>query len=126
MKRFIWCLVAFVAAFVVTPGLATDVDELTKQERVALELELCQEAFADGTPAKCDLYGKIEFVDSFPDVKIQEVDSFPDIQVEMVDSFPDSPGQWQEVDSFPDYKVQMVDSFPDYKVEFVDSFPGCD
>ncbi len=76
-------------------------------------------------PAPCDLKGKVQFVDSFPDYKIQIVDSFPDIKVKKVTSFPDSAGEWQIVDSFPDFKVQVVDSFPDLKVQYVDSFPGC-
>lgn len=46
------------------------------------------------------LYGKIQFVDRFPDYKVQIVKSFPDL------------------------KVQIVDRFPDLKVQFVDRFPG--
>src|SRR5690554_5138761 len=70
------------------------------------------------------LMGKVQFVDSFPDLKIQYVDSFPDIEVKMVDSFPDKCGLWQKVESFPDFKVQVITSFPDLKVKLVDSFPG--
>ncbi len=71
-----------------------------------------------------NLYGKVQFVDSFPDLTIQYVSSFPDINVEFVSSFPSNCGQWQEVDSFPDFKVQVVSSFPDLKVKKVSSFPG--
>ncbi len=74
----------------------------------------------DGYP----LFGDVQIVDSFPDIKVQIVDSFPDLKVEMVDSFPDDCGQWKIVDSFPDVKVQYVDSFPDVKIEIVTSFPG--
>lgn len=70
------------------------------------------------------LYGKIKFVDSFPDITVKFVDSFPDLRVQMVSSFPDSCGKWQVVDSFPDIKVKVVDSFPDIKVKTVESFPG--
>ena len=70
------------------------------------------------------LHGKVQVVDSFPDLKVQVVTSFPDIKVEQVSSFPDDCGQWQFVDSFPDFKIQYVDSFPDVKVQFVSSFPG--
>ena len=70
------------------------------------------------------LYGKVQFVSSFPDIKIQYVSSFPDIKVQFVDSFADQCGLWQEVDSFPDFKVQIVDSFPDLKVQKVSSFAG--
>ena len=70
------------------------------------------------------LYGNVEVVESFPDIKIQVVDSFADLHVEIVTSFPDKCGQWQLVDTFPDVKIQYVDSFPDVKIKFVDSFPG--
>lgn len=96
---------------------------LSPTEMFALELELCQSAHAK--PSKCALFGKIQFVDSFPDVKVQVVSSFPDIKVQKMTAFADSAGEWQIVNSFPDYKVQIVDSFPDYKIQYVDSFPGC-
>ena len=72
------------------------------------------------------LYGKVQFVTSFPDIKIEYVESFPDIKVKFVSSFPDDCGEWQVVESFPDFKVQIVESFPDIKVKIVDSFPGMD
>lgn len=98
---------------------------LSVKERFGIELKACQEAAAKGNPGKCGLYGKIQFVNSFPDVKVQVVTSFPDIKVQQVQSFPDKPGKWQIVNSFPDYKVQIVQSFPDYKIQYVNSFPGC-
>ena len=70
------------------------------------------------------LYGNIQEVTSFPDVKVQVVSSFPDVKVEKVSSFPDSCGKWKMVTSFPDTKVQFVSSFPDVKVQYVSSFPG--
>lgn len=70
------------------------------------------------------LYGKIQVVSSFPDVKVQVVTSFPDVKVKVVDSFPNSCGEWQMVTSFPDTKIQFVDSFPDVKIQYVTSFPG--
>ena len=70
------------------------------------------------------LYGKIKFVESFPDIKIKFVESFPDIKVKFVESFPDKCGQWKVVESFPDLRVQVVESFPDIKVKIVESFPG--
>ena len=76
-------------------------------------------------PDKCLLFGKIQVVDAFPDVKVQLVHAFPDIKVQVVSCFADKPGKWQFVDAFPDFKVQFVDAFPDYKIEYVDSFPGC-
>jgi hypothetical protein len=71
-----------------------------------------------------ELKGNVQFVDSFPDLKIKYVSSFADINVEFVSSFPDDCGQWKEVTSFPDFKVQVVDSFPDIEVKKVSSFPG--
>lgn len=70
------------------------------------------------------LYGKIQFVESFPDLTIKVVESFPDLEVKIVDSFPDDCGEWQIVDSFPDIKVKIVESFPDLEIKFVESFPG--
>ena len=72
-------------------------------------------AWADGLDGCAfngiDLYGDVEIVTSFPDVKVQIVTSFPDLNVQMVDSL-------------PDFKIQYVDRFPDIKIQFVDSFPG--
>lgn len=70
------------------------------------------------------LYGNIQEVTSFPDVKVQVVSSFPDVKVQKVSSFPDSCGKWKMVTSFPDTKVQFVTSFPDVKIQYVTSFPG--
>lgn len=81
------------------------------------ELDSC---FYHGIP----LYGKVKFVESFPDIKIKFVTSFPDLKVKFVSSFPDDCGEWQIVESFPDFRVQVVESFPDVKVEVVESFPG--
>lgn len=70
------------------------------------------------------LYGRIKFVDSFPDITVKIVKSFPDIEIKIVNSFPDKCCLWQIVDSFPDLKVKIVESFPDLKIKFVESFPG--
>ena len=70
------------------------------------------------------IYGKIEWVDSFPDYKVEVVDSFADLHVQLVSSFADSEGEWQETTSFPDYKIQKVTSFGDFKIKIVSSFPG--
>lgn len=74
----------------------------------------------------CLIYGRIQFVDSFPDCKVKVVDSFEDMRVKIVDGFADDVALWQIVDSFPDYKIQIVDSFPDFTIRYVDSFPGVD
>ena len=70
------------------------------------------------------LFGKIQFVDSFPDMTVQVVESFPDLKVKIVNSFADECGEWQIVDSFPDVKAKIVESFADIKIKFVESFPG--
>ena len=84
---------------------------------------------AAGDLADCNwngipLYGEVEVVDSFPDIKVRIVDSFPDLNVEVVTSFPDECGMWELVDSFPDFTIQYVDSFPDIEIEMVTSYPG--
>ena len=71
-----------------------------------------------------NLYGKVQFVESFPDLKVQIDNSFPDLKVQFVESFADSCGKWQVVDAFPDFKVQIVSSFGDIKIKEVSSFPG--
>jgi len=58
------------------------------------------------------LFGKIQFVKHFPDLKIQIVDHFPDLKVEKVEHFPDKCGKWQVVKHFPDLKVKYVHHFP--------------
>jgi hypothetical protein len=125
-----WLLAMFVFSSVFVLQFSTSSRHpgrvLTVSERFGVELRGCQDAWASEVPGKCKLYGKIKYVESFPDVKIKVVESFPDIKVKIVDSFPDAPGKWKIVDSFPDYKVKLVESFPDYKIKFVDSFPGCD
>lgn len=74
----------------------------------------------DGFP----LFGDVQVVESFPDIRVQIVTSFPDLKVETVESFPDNCGQWRFVESFPDLKIQYVESFPDLKIQLVTSFPG--
>ena len=70
------------------------------------------------------LYGKIQIVTAFPDVKVQEVNAFPDLKVQKVNAFPDKCGKWQIVTAFPDTKVQFVNAFPDVKIQYVNAFPG--
>ena len=84
----------------------TELSELTQEEK--------QDAFeyfaatGDCSFKGIKLYGKVQFVTSFPDIKIQYVTSFPDIKVKNVTSFPDDCGEWQTVTSFQDFKVQVV------------------
>lgn len=80
-------------------------------------------------PASCTLrghklYGKIQVVNAFPDLKVRVVTAFPQLKVKKVDAFPDRCGEWRYVDAFPDTKIQFVDAFPDLEIEFVTAFPG--
>jgi hypothetical protein len=84
----------------------------------ALKLQAADKKKLD--PSK--IYGRIQFVKSFPDYKVKAVTSFPDLKVKIVKSLP-GPGEWEIVNSFPDYKIQMVNSFPDFTVEFADGVP---
>jgi hypothetical protein len=70
------------------------------------------------------LYGRVQVVKAFPDLKVQIVKAFPDLNVQIVESFPDKCGQWKMVDAFPDLKIQFVDAFPDLKIKYVTAFPG--
>lgn len=100
------------------PGLCAEEQRQREQQSAPAVLSKSSKEIA------ARVYGKIQFVNSFPDYKVKAVDSFADLHVQIVDAFPDRPGKWQIVNSFPDYKIQMVDSFPDFTVKFVNSFPG--
>lgn len=134
MKQAIYSLLPIITFVLTAPFIAlignvgssdsnkSDFGDLSKQEKI----EIFNEIIDTG---KCEykgirLYGKVEFVDHFADIKIKYVDHFPDIKVKMVDHFPDDCGKWKEVDHFPDFKVQVVEHFPDIKVQLVDHFPG--
>jgi hypothetical protein len=126
IEKWVWVSGIFLLGLSSTIALRHESDGPSKKQRWGLELALCQQALAKNVPDKCKLYGKIQFVDHFPDVKVQIVDHFPDIKIKKVNNFPNKPGLWKIVDHFPDYKVQIVDHFPDYKIEYVKHFPGCD
>ena len=107
---------------VITSTYKTSISELTQEEK--------QDAFeyyaatGDCSFKGIKLYGKVQFVTSYPDIKIQYVTSYPDIKVKEVSSYPDDCGEWQTVTSYPDFKVQVVTSYPDLKVQKVTSYPG--
>ena len=75
-------------------------------------------------PALSKIYGRIQYVDSFPDYRVEVVEASEDLEVQEVGTFPNGPGEWQIVDTFPDYRIQIVEAFGDFKIRFVDSFPG--
>ncbi|GJQ43689.1 MAG: hypothetical protein JETCAE03_31870 [Ignavibacteriaceae bacterium] len=70
------------------------------------------------------LYGKVQFVEDFPDITIQVVEDLPDIDVRMVENFPSKCGEWQLVEHFPNLRVKIVEHNADIKVRFVKHFPG--
>lgn len=70
------------------------------------------------------MYGKIQVVDKFPDVKVKVVNTMPDLKVKIVPRFANKCGEWQMVDKFPDVRVQFVERFPDVTIQYVQKFPG--
>ena len=70
------------------------------------------------------VYGKIQYVTSFPDVKVRVVKAFGDLRVKEVKTIANSAGEWEIVESFPDFKVEIVTAFEDFTIEYVDAFPG--
>lgn len=113
--------VVLLAGLLLVVGLISPQSSVSVGDETTSSHQL-QQAKAKVNVAK--IYGKIQFVKSFPDYKVQIVKSFPDLKVQKVTSFPDKPGKWKIVKSFPDYKIQIVKSFPDFKVKYVTSFPG--
>lgn len=103
-----------------TAGVQSDLNHRESSSLIIIQDKIDDECRFNGMK----LYGKIQFVTSFPDLKVQVVESFPDLKVQIVEAFPDKCGKWQIVNSFPDLKVQIVESFPDIKIKFVESFPG--
>jgi hypothetical protein len=122
-RRLLSALTLVCALGIVAPGAAR-ADTLLLQAADAAGSAEAMKVGKDCRFKGKKLWGKIQIVTSFPDIKVQVVSSFPDLKVQNVTSFPDGCGKWQMVTSFPDLKVQMVDSFPDVKIQYVTSFPG--
>ncbi len=70
------------------------------------------------------IYGKIQFVEFFPDYKVKVVSEIANLDVLLVKDFPNSVGKWQIVEHFPDFKIQIVDNFADFTIKYVEHFPG--
>ncbi|MEM8638228.1 MAG: hypothetical protein AAGG51_05425 [Cyanobacteria bacterium P01_G01_bin.54] len=102
---------------IITVGLILLISPLSLARDADIDPEQCS---YNGIP----LYGKVQFVESFPDLEIKFVESFPDLEVKFVENFPDDCGEWEIVTSFPDFTIKPVTSFPDLEVEIVESFPG--
>lgn len=70
------------------------------------------------------LFGHVQYVDSFPDVKVRVVTSLPDFRVQSVSSLATRCGEWIEDNSSFGLRVKRVDSFADLDIKYVTSFPG--
>lgn len=70
------------------------------------------------------LFGRVQVVTGFADIKVQKKDALADLDVQFVSAFPNACGEWQLVDSFPDFTVRFVDSFPDITIKEVRVFAG--
>ncbi|MGB3691569.1 MAG: hypothetical protein WA865_08520 [Spirulinaceae cyanobacterium] len=70
------------------------------------------------------LYGKVQIVENFPDVKVKVVAADADLMVKQVQIFPSRCGEWQIVDAFADLRVKFVESSPDFTVQFVYNSSG--
>lgn len=116
MKRLLYSLLAcgFIALHTGIMPLSPNQSSQTPKQKlsVAKRIDLSK------------IYGKIQFVEHFPDYKVQVVEHFPDLKVKKVEHFPDAAGKWQVVEHFPDYKIQIVEHFPDFKIKYVEHFPG--
>lgn len=80
--------------------------------------------YADEKPDLTKIYGRIQWVEAFPDYKVQVVAVLPDLRVQRVTSGANKVGLWEEVTSNPDFKLQRVDSFPDFRIQYVEQNPG--
>lgn len=112
LRAFGVVLVFFTLATAVVPSHAPAAYPFTNTEASPDTLDLSR------------IYGRIQYVEHFPDYKVQVVDHFPDLRVQVVEHFPDGPGKWEIVEHFPDYQIQIVDHFPDFKIQYVEHFPG--
>jgi hypothetical protein len=74
-------------------------------------------------PDVSKIYGRIQYVESFPHYRVQVVDGMADLDVQEVESLPNGPGLWQVVDEFPDYRIQIVDALSDFEIRFINRFP---
>ena len=72
------------------------------------------------------LYGKVKFVNEYPDITIKFVDAYADIEVKITDSSYQSCCEWKVVDSsecYPDLRVKVVRDYPDITIRVVTDYP---
>jgi hypothetical protein len=115
MKKSLFLYLVFITVILGAMALISSEDVAAKEK---------SKAKGDCTFNGIKLYGKVQVVNAFPDIKVQIVNAFPDLKVQVVNAFPDECGKWEFVDAFPDFKVQFVDAFPDIKIQYVNAFPG--
>lgn len=70
------------------------------------------------------LFGRVQMVNAFPDLKIKIVEVLPDLRVVRVRGLASRCGEWEIVTTQPALKVQVVDAFEDLRVQFVEVMPG--
>ncbi len=70
------------------------------------------------------LFGRVQVVERFPDLKVAVVAARPDLRVQIVSGQPDRCGKWQFVEQFGQLRVQFVEQFADLEIQFVPTNPG--
>lgn len=71
-----------------------------------------------------ELYGKIQKVDNYGDVKVEVVNYNADLEVDTTESYPSRCGEWKFVKDYPDFKIQFVSYGGDIKIRYVSYSPG--
>ena len=69
------------------------------------------------------LHGRVEIVESAPDLRVEIVDHNPDVRA-MPHYNPYGCGMYDLVESAPVLRIEIVESAPDLRVEIVDHNPG--
>ncbi|MBQ3717543.1 MAG: hypothetical protein II901_04085 [Paludibacteraceae bacterium] len=72
------------------------------------------------------LYGKVVFVEDYPDITIKFVEYYADIEVKITESPSSSCCEWKIVgrsEYYPDLRVKIDNDYPDITVKVVESYP---
>ena len=72
------------------------------------------------------LYGKVVFVEDYPDITIKFVEYYADIEVKVTESPSSSCCEWKIVgrsEYYPDLRVKIDNDYPDITVKVVESYP---
>ena len=127
MKKLILTLLAFLplTAFCQTQWQTACIETLDRPETVYDNITIDKKACTITKNGKTyKLYGKIQFVENWGDIKIQIVENCPDMKIKFVDNWADGCGKFQVVDNWPELKVQIVNNWGDIKVKIVENWPG--